>query len=120
MRFLLFVMGVVLGGWLVHLLFPWWSVVVLCAVLGWVFRASPLMALLAAFLGVFLLWAGYAAILNYYNEGILSARMGKVFGGIPALALVPLTGLLGGLLGGLAAFSTALWRREITSAGVQD
>ncbi|MCA8832330.1 hypothetical protein [Hymenobacter pini] len=100
------------GSALLQLVFPWWSVVPLClALVAW-FRVSGGGAFLAGLLGVGLSWWLPAAWLNTHGANLLAARVATLLPlGGQSWLLVLLSGVLAGLVGGLAALSGALVRR---------
>ncbi|MDU0370766.1 hypothetical protein ACFPAF_10205 [Hymenobacter endophyticus] len=108
-----------LGSVLLQLALPWWSVVLLCLAGGAWWRVSAGEAFLAGLLGAGLSWWLPAAWLNTHGAGLLAARLATLLplGGQPWL-LVAISGLLLGLVGGLAALSGALLRRAIKPAVV--
>ncbi|WP_426490036.1 hypothetical protein [Hymenobacter sp. 102] len=101
-----------LGSVLLQLVLPWWSVGPLCLVLAAWLRVSGGGTFLAGLLGVGLSWWLPAAWLNTHGANLLAARVATLLplGGQPWL-LVLLSGVLAGLVGGLAALSGALLRR---------
>ena len=69
------------------------------------------MAFAAAFLAMLLLWSGLAWWINVNNENILSLKIAELLGiGNNTFLLVLITGLLGGLIAGLAAMSGSFLR----------
>jgi len=96
----------------VQLYFPWWSLVIACALVGFLtapMNASPFSA---GFLALFLSWSFMAMMLDIPNESRLSSQVVQLFplGGSVAL-LVVLTGILGGILGGFATWTGDAFRR---------
>ncbi len=92
---------------------PWWSIAIVAFIISYLLRLKPGLAFLAAFLGVFILWAGVAARLDFGNDHILSQRIATLFplkGNYWLLLL--LTGVIGGLVSGLAGLSGALLRSD--------
>jgi hypothetical protein len=88
---------------------PWW--IVWFAGLGaGVLWPQPARTAGGAFLGAFALWAGMAVWLDQQNQGLLSAKIGGLFRGVPPVSLILLTGLLGGLLAAAGAWLGALLR----------
>lgn len=62
---------------------------------------------------VYLYWIIYAGILDFQNQQILSSRMAQLFSIDPPILLLVLTGLLGGITAGLAAWSGGLIRQIV-------
>lgn len=104
--------AILVGGAVGQGLLAWWSLPVLAALIALIFRMRPRPALLGGFLGGLLLWGGYAAILNAQNEGIMSGRIGELFGGLSGMLLVLFTGLFGGIFASLGAWTGSLARGQ--------
>lgn len=100
---------------LAQYLLPWWGVVALVpfAVAAWRARSAG-GAFGAGFLSVALLWAVVAGWQSQANDHLLAGRMAQVLplGGSSALLLV-VTALIGGLVGGTAAWAGYLGRRAV-------
>jgi hypothetical protein len=92
----------------VQLDLPWWSLAAVAFGVGFVMAPSGG----AGFGGAALSWLLPAAWLAYQNEGLLAHRVAQLLplGGSP-VALVAVTGVVAGLVGGLAALSGA-WLRQ--------
>jgi hypothetical protein len=103
--FLAFVLGV-------YSTLPWWSFAVSSLVVSVAIRQRPGKSFLAGFLGLFLLWAGMALIKDAANEHILSAKVATILPlGGSYLVLILVTGIVGGLVSGLAALTGSyLWK----------
>jgi hypothetical protein len=86
---------------------PWWTGVLVAFLMTAVVQIKPGTAFLAGFIGLGLAWGVAAGIADVENSGILSARIGEMFGGLPGWSLVPITAIIGALLGGLAGLSGA-------------
>ncbi len=99
---------VVIGGiaYALGLFLPWWAIVPGAFAGTLLFRQKLLPAFLSGFFGIFLLWTGLAAWIDFTNSGVLSARIAEM---LPlkgnTAALLGITGVTGGLLGGLSALS---------------
>lgn len=113
MRFILFFVFLLVAGYVGHQFLPWWGIVVLAALLSFIFRLQVKGSFWTGFLAVALLWGGYAAMLNVANEGILSDRIGQLFGGLNGFILILITGIIGGIFGGLGALTGSLGRTLI-------
>lgn len=85
---------------------PWWSVAVAAFAVALFFRQPPFAAFLGGFAGIAILWSAYGFWLDKINESILAERVAYLFPlqGNPLL-LVVFTGIIGGLVGGLAALT---------------
>lgn len=113
MRFALFFVFTLIAGYVGQQFLPWWGIVVLAALLSFIFRLKVKVSFWAGFLAVALLWGGYATLIDVANEGILSARIGKLFGGLNGFILIIITGLIGGIFGGLGSLTGSLGRTLI-------
>lgn len=109
---LLTVLFIFAAGHLCYWGLPWWAIAPLAALPGWVFRQPPLRCFLAGFAGGFLLWLTAALLADTANGGVLSARIGTLFMGVPASGLAMITGILGGLLAGLGCLC-GRWARDL-------
>ena len=117
MRNLLYLFGLVLLAILLHQLLPWYAI----AIAGLLFGIfAPLSSAGKAFayglLAGAIVWGCYSGFLNYQNESILATRIGNMFGGLTPWSMVIVTGLLGGIYGGLGSI-TGFWGRQLFSKG---
>lgn len=110
MKYLLGIIGIIVLGFVTQSFFAWWTIALVAGVVGAWIKLNNLQSYLVGFLGVFLLWGGYAAFLNNGNEGILAGKIGAMFGGLGAFQLVLITAVLGGIIGGFAALTGRLLR----------
>lgn len=96
----------------VGFLLPWWGVAVVAALVGYAIRQRPMMSASSGSLGVFLLWSGHAAWIDHANQGLLSHRVAML---LPlqgnTVLLILITGIVGGIVAGMSAWSGALLRR---------
>lgn len=109
MKYLYSIIIIILLGGLAQLFLPWWSLVVVAFLVAYLFRLNGWQGFVCGFVGIFLLWGGYAFYLNQANTGILASRMGDLFS-LPSgsLSILLVTALIGGLMGGLAAATGGL------------
>lgn len=99
-------------GFPLQLFFPWWSIAILAALLGFVLKfENSLWSYMAGFLGVALLWGIYAMYLDMGNAHILSTKMGNLFGKLSSSSMILLTALIGGIVGGFAAATGTLGKK---------
>lgn len=96
-------------------LLPWWGVALAAGLVAYVVKQRPLFAAFAGFLGVFVLWVTHAAWIDHANQGLLSHRVAML---LPlqgnTILLIFITGIVGGIVAGLSAWSAALLRRMVS------
>ncbi len=85
--------------------FPWWWPAVAAYAVGFWLPRSAGSAFASGFAGTALAWAGLAAFLDWRNQHLLSGRIALLFHLPAGWATIALTGLLGGLMGGLGAWA---------------
>ena len=104
-----FVAGLFVTGFacfLAELFLPWWSLVIVCVLLGFFLEKINRFPFLVGFLAVFILWSGFAAWIDHANLSILSARVIQLFPVPPSSALLILiTGIIGGIIGGFSVLT---------------
>ena len=103
---------ILIFGNLGHFGLPWWTVVPIAAIAGWLFPLSAGKNFSAAFVAGALLWFANAFLLNAANEGMLSAKVGILFQGLKGWHLLAVTGVLGGILAGFGAM-TGRFARDV-------
>lgn len=92
---------------------PWWCFVITSFLVSVAIHQKAGKAFLAGFLGLFLLWVSIAAMKDIANEHILSVKVAHILPlGGSSVALIFLTGLLGGLVSGLAALTGSFFRQS--------
>ena len=108
MKFILSVVLIALLSAVVAYFLPWWSVAIVAFFIGGRSRK----AFLAGFCGVALCWLVAALTHDLANDHILSSRMAVLFK-LPNYSLfMCVTVLVGGLIGGLAAWSGSMLRPQ--------
>ena len=113
MKFYILLGSLMALGYLSQFFFPWWAVVPIGFLGGMALAKNGPHAFTGGFLAVFLLWTGQALWVSIGNQGILAAKMGVLLGGAPGTALPFVSGAIGGLLSGLAAWTGFLGRRAL-------
>lgn len=96
----------------------WWTLAPAALLISFLFAKTSKEAILSGFLTVFILWAGLALFRDVSNAGILTERIAAVLGAkglAPFLFLI--SGLLGGIVGGLSSYTGYLLKqvREVKS-----
>lgn len=90
---------------------PWWSGVLVAFLASGIAQLSPWEGFFAGLIGLGLMWGISAGIMDHDNAGILSHRVGDLFGGIPSIGIVLITCAIGAVLGGVASLSGSLGMR---------
>ncbi len=90
---------------------PWWIGIVVAFLVAAIAQLKSGEAFLTGFLAIGLMWGISAGIIDNGNDSILSARIGKLFGGLSPILMIIITALLGAIVGGLGAFSGAAGMR---------
>lgn len=109
MKFLQHTIVIALLSFIAQLFLPWWIIAPIAFIVGYALSRNGGQAFGAAFLGIFLLWAGYAFLIDQRNEHILSTRIATLFPlGGNYWVLILITGVVGGLVAGLSALSGRL------------
>ena len=115
--FISFILTALLGfSW--ALFFPWWIIAVAAFIVAALIPQRRLTAFICAFSALFLLWGGQAVLMDTKNEHLLSTKVAQILpmgGSYTALILV--TALIGGLVGGMGALTGSFLR---TPPGLQD
>jgi len=95
----------------VQLFLPWWSLAVVCYVVGFAGARFGGPAFRIGFGGAALSWLLPAAWLNMRNQGLLAHRVAQLLPlGGSAMALVLVTAVAAGLVGGWAALAGSYLR----------
>ncbi len=91
--------------------FPWWTVAIAAFLIGYVILQKPFAAFLSGFVAVFALWALWSFSISSANEHLLAGKVAellKPLTGGKMFALFLITGVIGGLVSGLAALTGRL------------
>lgn len=111
MKFIVSVLLIAMLSFAFSLYFPWWTIAIAAFIVTALIRQSPGISLLTGFLAVFLLWSITAFIISYNNEDILAHKISQLIIQMDnPLLLVLATGLIGGVVGGLAALAGSFVR----------
>lgn len=97
-------------GFIFSQFLPWWIIVPIAALVGFGAAEKGGKSFAFGFLGVSLLWGGVAAYIYFTGGEIIANRMGSLLGDLNGGIMVVVTGLLGGVLGGLGSASGAYLR----------
>lgn len=100
---------ILLFAFIMNIFLPWWSIALPGLAFGYQFKKSAWVSFGLGFLAVFLLWSSQALYIHFANDGILSSRIAVMLGvGSPYLVVL-ITGVLGGLVSGVATLTGSLF-----------
>ena len=111
MKFLVATVLTALLAFISGLFLPWWGIAITSLLVAVLVHQKTGKAFLSGLLGVFILWAGLAWWIDMKNNGVLSKKIASVLPlGGSSLVLILVTGLIGGLIAGMAAMSGSFLR----------
>lgn len=100
-------------GTLVQLFLPWWSLVVVAAIIGLFFKYKyDVMSFLAGFVAIDISWFIYAFWLSS-GSSTLPEKMGELLGGVSPFTLVLMSAFIGAMAGGLGALTGSMGRKLV-------
>lgn len=102
----------IITAYLVNLVLPWWGMAITGFILGFQMKPKSGKAFGVGFLALFLLWGGQAFYIHFANDGILSTRIADMLGVGSPILVVLISGVLGGLVSGLAVLSGSLLNKK--------
>lgn len=105
MKFLIQVVLTILLSYLAEQCLPWWTIGICAAVVAMGLPLNRITAFWGGFTAIGLLWMIVATLIDARTNGILSSKITPLLGFQSATLLILLTGLVGGLVGGLGALS---------------
>jgi len=111
MKFIIGIIGMILAGLLAAQFLPWWSVVLVCFIAGAMLNMKSWKSFLCGLLAIFLLWGLSAGWDFHHGSYVIANRMGDLLGGVSGVAMMFITALIGGLLGGLGSMSGGYFRK---------
>jgi len=96
---------------LLQLFLPWWVIAIGPAGAAYWIGNKPILAFLAGFLSIMILWLCVAFYIDLATASILTQKINKL---LPLNAFL-LTGIVGGLIGGMASLTGALVKPLVNS-----
>lgn len=110
MRFLVQIILIVALAWIAESFFPWWSIVVAAALVGFLHKSKA--NFLAGFIAIALLWLIKAVIIDLNAAVPLAEKIAKILLVNSKILLLVLTATLGGLAGGFGALTGSLLKSK--------
>ncbi len=110
MRFILSIILIAFIASFVEYFLPWWSIAIVAFIVSFAMAQKPAVSFLAGFLGIALFWLCAVLFIDWSNNHILSGKLAFVFK-LPNYGMfIFITILVGGIIGGFAAWAAALLR----------
>lgn len=98
---------------LIQYFLPWWTLIFPCSLFGFLYGNKAGRSFLIGFLSVALAWLAVAFWIRLDAGPALSDQVAGIFPGKSVAVLFALTGLIGGLAGGLTSWTGYELRRMI-------
>lgn len=91
---------------------PWWSFAITSLIVAMAVHQKAGKAFLSGFVGLFLLWSVLAFLKDSANEHLLATKVAQILPlGGSYMVLILVTGIIGGLVSGLAALTGSYIRQ---------
>ena len=98
---------------LLQLIFPWWMVAIVPFVIGYLFKSPLSASFIISFITIFLLWSVSAYRADQNFDISMSALLAEILSLSSPSGMFFLTGLTGGIVGGLSGFLGS-WTRQLS------
>lgn len=111
MKFLVSIFLIALVSFTFGLYLPWWSVAIAGFTVSFFLYQKPILAFIAGFVGIFLLWGGLILIRSISNDHILAHRISLfILKKDSPYLLIFISSAIGGITGGMGALCGSLLR----------
>ncbi len=87
------------------LIIDWWWFIPICFTGAFLWPVSGVKNFIIAFAMIFFIWVLWAWKQDFNTHVSVAATLGEIFGNLPSISIYIITGVVGGLPGGLAALS---------------
>ena len=101
MKFFIHLIATLVICYVLQSFLPWWTMAVGAFTVAYLFGNNGFSSFAAGFLGVGLLWIGFAFYVDVLTDSILTEKINRL---LPVNSFI-LTLLIGGLLGGFASLT---------------
>ncbi|NOS93098.1 MAG: hypothetical protein HOP30_14345 [Cyclobacteriaceae bacterium] len=108
MKFIIQIVVTIIISFALQSFLPWWTLAIGAFGAAYFIDNKALASFAAGFLGAALLWIGMAYYLDHATQSIITEKVNKL---LPLNAFV-LTGLIGGIVGGLSALTGTFLRQK--------
>jgi hypothetical protein len=118
MKFLIAIILTALLSFATALFFPWWIIALVAFIVAAVIPQRPLLAFLAAFLAIFILWGVQSYLIDQKNNHILATKVADLlFHKSSYLLIIIVTAVVGAIVSGFAGLTGSLLRGIIRDNG---
>ena len=114
MKFLISTIAIIILSFVASLYFPWWVISIVAFAISFIIPLKAGISFVSGFMALFILWASIAFWISSSNENILAHKISMIIlkQDSPVLLII-ITGIVGGLVSGLAALSGSYLRNLI-------
>ena len=112
MKFFLRLILIGILTYFLSMIAPWWIIVIIGFLSGLLIPGTSLTVFISGFLGVGIVWMGYAWKLDSENESRFSKMIGEIFQVEDPIILIVIVGVIGGLCGSFSAMTGSLFRQK--------
>lgn len=111
MKLISSILLMMLGSFAVCLFFPWWSIAIVCLCVSIFIPQKRGISFLSGMSSLFFLWFGWSLWISTNNNHILAQRVSLLILKIDnPILLCFITGMIGGIIGGMAALTGSFFR----------
>lgn len=90
--------------------FPWWGIAIIAGVVSFLIPGHGFNVFISGFLGIGLLWMGFAWKIDIETNAIMSSKIIELFPINDITLLVIATGVIGGMVGAFGALTGSSFR----------
>lgn len=105
MKLIIQIGAIALITYLLMQVFPWWTIVIVPFLVSLAANEKGGRSFLAGFTGIFLLWFVHTWVISMQSGSLMTQKIAALFGLPNTFLLMIITALIGGLCGGLGAWS---------------
>jgi hypothetical protein len=106
MKFLIQLLLTIITSWLLQSFLPWWSAVIAAFIIGLLLSGNKgISSFFAGFSAIFLLWFGYALVIDINSQSILTEKIASILTVNNKYILIMITGVIGALPAGFGALT---------------
>ena len=110
MKFIIQLVSIAVLAFILELFLPWWSIAISAFLLGYGFKTKA--SFFLGFLGIGFLWLGKAILIDMNAAMPLAENVAKILTINDKALLMLATTVIGGLVGGFAALSGSLLKKD--------